>query len=52
MSETVFGELIEDLDPVGVLARAVDRRHSADRAEAELLALAAHWADLHAVLPG
>ena len=36
----------------GVLARAVDRRRVADRAEAELLQLAAHWADLHAVLGG
>lgn len=35
-----------------VLDAAVERRHAADRAEADLLALAAHWADLHAVVPG
>ncbi len=34
------------------LAAATSRRRAADVAEAELLALAAHWADLHAVLPG
>ena len=35
-----------------VLNAAVERRRTADRAEADLLALAAHWADLHAVLLG
>ncbi len=30
----------------------MDRRRTADVAEAELLAIAAHWADLHAVLDG
>jgi hypothetical protein len=43
---------IEDLDASAALARAVERRRAADAAEAELLAVAAHWADLHAVLPG
>jgi Domain of unknown function (DUF222) len=45
-------EQLEDLDATEVLARALDRRHVADCAEAELLALAALWADLHAVLDG
>lgn len=36
----------------GVLAAAVQRRRTADRAEAELLALAAVWADLHPVVAG
>jgi hypothetical protein len=43
---------IEDLDASAALARAVERRRAADAAEAELLLVAAHWADLHAVLPG
>lgn len=43
---------VEDLDSAAALTRAVDRRRAADAAEAELLAIAAHWADLHAVLPG
>src|SRR5680860_1173233 len=43
---------LDDLDPTEALARAVDRRRTADRAEAELLAIAAHWADLHPVLSG
>ena len=41
---------LDDLNPAEALARAVDRRRTADRAEAELLAIAAHWADLHPVL--
>ncbi|HSE71789.1 MAG TPA: DUF222 domain-containing protein [Nocardioidaceae bacterium] len=45
-------EGMDDLDPVAALAAATTRRRAADRAEAELLALAAHWADLYAVLPG
>ncbi len=45
-------EGMDDLDPPAALAAATTRRRAADRAEAELLALAAHWADLHAVLPG
>ena len=40
------------LDSAAALAFAASRRRTADRAEAELLAVAAHWADLHAVLPG
>lgn len=43
---------LDALDAPAALAFAVDRRRTADRAEAELLAVAAHWADLHAVLPG
>ncbi len=43
---------VGDLDVRDVLAVAVDVRRTADRAEADLLALAAHWADLHAALPG
>jgi hypothetical protein len=43
---------IAELDASGAVARAVDRRRTADEAEAELLVLAAHWADLHAVLDG
>ncbi len=42
----------DGLDAAGVLAVAVQRRRAADAAEADLLALAAHWADLHAVLRG
>lgn len=43
------------LDPAGldrdeVLAAALSRRRTADAAEAELLVLAAHWADLHPVV--
>ncbi|MGZ4476696.1 MAG: DUF222 domain-containing protein [Nocardioides sp.] len=43
---------LADLDPAAALSTAVARRRAADAAEAELLAIAAHWADLHAVLPG
>ena len=42
---------VADLDATTALAAARDRRAAADRAEAELLAIAAHWADLHAALP-
>ena len=41
-----------DLDVDGALVAAGRLRRCADRAEADLLALAAHYADLHAVLPG
>lgn len=47
--------MFEDIEELGVaaaLAAAMERRRVADGAEAELLGLAAHWADLHAVLPG
>src|SRR5680860_262170 len=50
-AEHMFATL-DDLNPTEALARAVDRRRTADRAEAELLAIAAHWADLHPVLSG
>ncbi len=43
---------VDELDTAAALSRAVERRRAADAAEAELLALAAHWADLHAVLDG
>ena len=42
---------VEDLDADGALAEAVRLRRGADAAEARLLRVAAHWADLHAVLP-
>ena len=42
---------VTGLDAPGALAVAVASRRAADRAEAQLLGLAAHWADLHAVLP-
>jgi hypothetical protein len=42
---------VTDLDATAALAAARDRRAAADRAEAELLAIAAHWADLYATLP-
>ncbi len=41
-----------DLDSAATLEGALQRRRAADRAEAELLALAAHWADLHPVITG
>ncbi|HYO40479.1 MAG TPA: DUF222 domain-containing protein, partial [Nocardioidaceae bacterium] len=40
------------LDVAGVVAAAVECRRVADRAEAELLVVAARWADLHTVGPG
>ena len=43
---------VSGLDADGALRAAVTARQVADRGEADLLALAAHWADLHAVLPG
>jgi Domain of unknown function (DUF222) len=43
---------VSALDADGALRAAVTARQVADRGEADLLALAAHWADLHAVLPG
>ncbi len=48
----MFERSVDELDAPAALASAVDRRRAADLAEAELLALAAHWADLHAVLDG
>src|SRR6478672_9146619 len=38
---------VRDLDASAVLDAVVERRRTADRAEAELLALAVHWVDLH-----
>jgi hypothetical protein len=43
---------VEDLDPAGTLAAATASRRAADAAEARLLTIAAHWADLHPVLTG
>ena len=40
---------VRDLDAAAVLNAVVERRRTADRAEAELLALAVHWVDLHPV---
>jgi hypothetical protein len=48
----VVGPGIEELDAAATVARAVALRRSADAAEAQLLAVAAHYADLHAVSPG
>jgi hypothetical protein len=45
-------ESMDDFDAPDALAAAVTLRRTADTAEAQLLALAAHWADLHAALPG
>lgn len=45
-------EDLNGLDASTALACAVERRRAADRAEAELLGIAAHWADLHPVLSG
>ena len=42
---------VEDFDADGALAEAVRLRRGADAAEARLLRVAAHWADLHAVAP-
>ena len=40
---------LRDLTPAQVLDAVAERRRVADRAEAELLALAVHWVDLHPV---
>ena len=40
---------VRELDTNGVLDAVVQRRRAADRAEAELLALAVHWVELHPV---
>src|SRR6476619_5189962 len=40
------------MDASAVLDAAVERRRTADQAEADLLALAVHWVDLHPVTPG
>ena len=64
MSETTFespgrtaegaggaaGDEVDQLDAAAVVAEAVAQRRAADHAEARLLRLAAHWADLHCVL--
>jgi len=45
--ELEVADQVKDLDASGLLAFAGDRRREADRAEAQLLVAAAHWADLH-----
>ena len=40
---------VRDLDASAVLDAVVERRRTADQAEADLLALAVHWVDLHPV---
>ena len=40
---------VRDLDAAAVLDAVVERRRTADQAEADLLALAVHWVDLHPV---
>src|SRR5690349_642221 len=47
--ETEAAPGVRDLDASAVLDAVVQRRRTADRAEAELLALAVHWVDLHPV---
>src|SRR6478672_5016435 len=42
---------VRDLDAAAVLDAAVSARRTADQAEADLLALAVHWVDLHPVTP-
>ena len=42
---------VRDLDASAVLDAVVERRRAADQAEADLLALAVHWVDLHPVTP-
>ena len=49
--ETEAAPDVRDLDASAVLDAVVERRRTADRAEADLLALAVHWVDLHPVTP-
>src|SRR6476660_2743011 len=42
---------VRDLDASAVLDAAVERRRTADQAEADLRALSVHWVDLHPVTP-
>src|SRR6476469_10543144 len=42
---------VRDLDAAAVLDAVVERRRTADQAEADLLALAVRWVDLHPVTP-
>jgi hypothetical protein len=49
--EHMFDDVaVRDLDTTQVLDRLVQRRRDADRAEAEILALAVHYVDLHPVV--
>ncbi len=47
LDETEAAPDVRDLDASAVLDAVVQRRRTADRAEADLLALAVHWVDLH-----
>src|SRR6185295_685837 len=49
--DTETGPGVRDLDAAAVLDAVVERRRAADQAEADLLALAVHWVDLHPVTP-
>src|SRR5690349_5107357 len=49
--ETEAAPGVRDLDASAVLDAVVQRRRTADRAEADLLALAVHWVDLHPATP-
>ena len=51
IDETEAAPDLRDLDASAVLDAVVDRRRATDRAEADLLALAVHWVDLHSVTP-
>ena len=51
LDETEAAPDVRDLDASMVLDAVVERRRAADRAEADLLALAVHWVDLHPVTP-
>ena len=42
---------VRELDASAVLGAVVERRRTADQAEADLLALVVHWVDLHPVTP-
>ncbi|MDP9317742.1 MAG: hypothetical protein M3O94_01450, partial [Actinomycetota bacterium] len=48
--EDSLAEQVENLDAEQTLDRLAETQQSASRALARQLALAAHWADLHAVL--
>ena len=51
LEESLEAERLAGLDADGTLAEAVCTRRAERRAQARQLVLAAHWADLHAVLP-
>ncbi|HSU01236.1 MAG TPA: hypothetical protein VLK03_01695, partial [Nocardioides sp.] len=45
--EAVSGGEVDDLSPTALLALARERKNAEDKAAADLLDLAARWADLH-----